>query len=56
MADVNPTGNDALDTWLVDTSGNIAVSDSGVALLYAQLSPRCQSSEGLVPDNGTVQS
>ena len=32
-----PTNKDTLKTWLVDLSGNIAVSGAGVAFLEAQI-------------------
>jgi hypothetical protein len=32
-----PTNQDALKTWLVDLSGNIAISGAGVAFLDAQI-------------------
>jgi hypothetical protein len=37
MTDIIPTNKDALEVWLVDVSGNIALSDSGIALLDAQI-------------------
>jgi hypothetical protein len=35
--DLIPTDNSQRKTWLVDLSGNIAISDAGVALLDAQV-------------------
>jgi hypothetical protein len=32
-----PTNKDALKTWLIDLSGNIAVSGAGIAFLGAQI-------------------
>ncbi len=37
MIDVIPTSEAALETWLVDSSGNVAVSGAGLALLEAQI-------------------
>jgi hypothetical protein len=37
MKDIISTNKDALKVWLVDLSGNIAVSDAGIALLDAQI-------------------
>jgi hypothetical protein len=37
MTDIIPTNKDALKVWLVDFSGNIAVSDAGIALLDSQI-------------------
>jgi hypothetical protein len=36
MIDIIPTNKDALKVWLVDLSGNVAVSDAGIGLLDAQ--------------------
>ncbi len=34
-----PASKEALETWLVDSSGNIAVSGAGLALLEAEITP-----------------
>lgn len=39
MIDVIPTNKDALKTWLVDSTGNIAVSAAGLALLEVEITP-----------------
>jgi hypothetical protein len=39
MIDVIPASPDALDTWLVDSGGHIAVSNAGLTLLEPELSP-----------------
>ena len=39
MNDVIPAGSEPLNTWLVDSSGNIAAFSAGLALLEAEISP-----------------
>ena len=39
MIDVIPASKEALETWLVDSSGNIAVSAAGLALLEVEIKP-----------------
>ncbi len=39
MIDDIPASKEALETWLVDSSGNIAVSGAGLALLEAGITP-----------------
>ncbi len=39
MIDDIPGSKEALETWLVDSSGNIAVSGAGLALLEAEITP-----------------
>ncbi len=39
MIDDIPASREALETWLVDSSGNIAVSGAGLALLEAEITP-----------------
>ena len=39
MIDVIPAITETLNTWLVDSSGNIAVSGAGLALLQAEITP-----------------
>ncbi len=39
MLDDIPASKEALETWLVDSSGNIAVSGAGLALLEAEITP-----------------
>ena len=38
--DLIPADNSQRKTWLVDLSGNIAISDAGVTLLDAQVNQR----------------
>ncbi len=39
MIDDIPASKETLETWLVDSSGNIAVSGAGLALLKAEITP-----------------
>ncbi len=39
MTDNIAASDEALGTWLVDSTGNIAVSDAGLALLEAEITP-----------------
>ncbi len=39
MIDDIPESKEALITWLVDSSGNIAASGAGLALLEAEITP-----------------
>ena len=38
MNDLIPASSEPLNTWLVDSSGNIAASGAGLALLEAEIS------------------
>jgi hypothetical protein len=38
MIDIIPANPDALDTWLIDSGGHIAISTAGLALLEPELS------------------
>lgn len=38
MIDIIPAKTEALDTWLVDSGGPIAISNAGLALLEPELS------------------
>jgi hypothetical protein len=49
MKDIIPTNKDALKVWLVDLSGNIAVSDAGIPLLDAQIT-HLESNYSAVPN------
>ncbi len=39
MMDDILASKEALETWMVDSSGNIAVSGAGLALLEAEITP-----------------
>lgn len=39
MIDDIPASIEAIETWLVDSSGNIAASSAGLALLEAEITP-----------------
>ena len=39
MIDPIPTGSEPLNAWLVDSSGNIATSGAGLALLQPEITP-----------------
>ncbi|MEP6810506.1 MAG: hypothetical protein ABI992_09705 [Chthoniobacterales bacterium] len=39
MIDDLSAGKEPLETWLVDSSGNIAMSGAGLALLEAEITP-----------------
>lgn len=55
MIDLIPTSKEALETWLVDPSGNIAVSDAGIALLDGHLhSP--DTEKPILPNDAMPQS
>jgi len=43
-----PTNKDALKAWLIDLSGNIAVSGAGIAFLDAQITRWRQTREKFV--------
>jgi len=38
MTDIIPASADALDTWLIDSGGHIAISTAGLVLLERELS------------------
>jgi hypothetical protein len=46
MIAVIPASPDALETWLVDADGHVAVSNEGLALLSNELSPGSGESGG----------
>jgi hypothetical protein len=48
MIDVIPANLDPLETWLVDSSGHIAVSKAGLGLLERELSPGSSEPSGTV--------
>jgi len=51
-----PTAKYSLKTWLVDSSGNIAVSRAGVAFLDGQitdLESQCLAGRGRIDDEST---
>lgn len=48
MIDVIPANTDALETWLIDSGGQIAVSNAGLALLERELSPGSSERSGTV--------
>jgi hypothetical protein len=48
--DSNPMNNTPLPTWVVDGSGNIAISSAGVALLDDEKA-RGENEPSVVPDD-----
>ena len=51
-----PTNKDALTAWLVDLSGNVAVSHAGIAFLDAQKSDfenKCRLDRGRIDEEST---
>ncbi len=46
MTDNLAASGAALETWLVDSSGNIAVSGAGLALLESEITPLHSASTG----------
>jgi hypothetical protein len=55
MIDPIFTNEDALKTWLVDTSGNIAVSGAGIALLDSQITHlQSQSTEEFIARDDAI--